>query len=80
MTCLWFVDGLSKKEYQHWCWQGTCVCFVCVCFVCLLCMCCVCGMCDVFVTGYLDGEFIISNDDKSTMYICCMCVSCVICI
>lgn len=56
------------------------MCFVCVCFVCLLYMCCVCGMCDVFVTGYLDGEFIISNDDKSTMYICGMCVSCVICI
>lgn len=52
--------------------------FVCVCFVCLLCMCCVCGMCDV--TGYLDGEFMISSDDKSTMYICGMCVSCVICI
>lgn len=57
------------------------MCVLCMCLFCVSAvyvLCCVCGMCDV--TGYLDGEFIISNDDKSTMYICGMCVSCVICI
>lgn len=63
-----------KKEYQH-------KVHVCALYVFVLCVCCVCVVCVVCdVTGYLDGEFMISSDDKSTMYICGMCVSCVICI